>query len=137
GAVLKIIPISDAGEMDLIAYQKLLNHRTKMVAIVHASNALGTINPIKEMVKIAHAQQVPVLVDGAQAFPHFAVDVQDLDCDFYVFSSHKAYGPTGVGVLYAKTQWLEKMPPYQTGGDMIASVTFAKTTYNKLPYKFE
>lgn len=137
GAVLRVIPMNDAGELDLLAYQQLFNERTKIVAVTHASNALGTINPIKTLVKFAHQQGVPVLVDGAQAFPHLPVDVRDLDCDFYAFSSHKAYGPTGVGVLYGKTKWLEKMPPYQGGGDMIESVTFAKTTYNKLPYKFE
>jgi cysteine desulfurase/selenocysteine lyase len=137
GAHLKIIPITESGEIDLVAYKKLFTTNTKIVAITHASNALGTINPIKEMVAIAHAHQVPVLVDGAQAFPHMPVDVQELDCDFYVLSSHKAYGPTGVGVLYGKSHLLEAMPPYQGGGDMIESVTFAKTTYNKLPYKFE
>jgi cysteine desulfurase/selenocysteine lyase len=137
GTKLKVIPISDAGEIDLDAYQKLFSARTKMVAVIHASNVLGTINPVKKMIEIAHTHQVPVLVDGAQAFPHMAVDVQDLDCDFYVFSSHKAYGPTGVGVLYGKTEMLEKMPPYQGGGDMIESVTFEKSTYNKLPFKFE
>ena len=137
GANLRVIPINDSGEMDLEAYKKLFNARTKIVAIAHASNALGTINPIKEMVQIAHAHQVPVLVDGAQAFPHMPVDVTDLDCDFYVFSGHKAYGPTGTGVVYGKEKWLEQMPPYQGGGDMIESVTFAKTTYNKLPFKFE
>lgn len=137
GAVLRIIPISDAGEIDMDAYQKLFNSRTKMVAVVHASNVLGTINPIKKMTEIAHANAVPVLVDGAQAFPHMPVDVQALDCDFYVFSSHKAYGPTGLGVLYGKTNLLDNMPPYQGGGDMIETVSFAKTTYNKLPAKFE
>lgn len=137
GTVLKVIPISDAGEIDVEAYKKLFSPRTKMVAIAQASNALGTINPVKEMAQIAHAHHVPVLIDGAQAFPHMPVDVQDLDCDFYVFSSHKAYGPTGLGVLYGKTELLEKMPPYQGGGDMIESVSFTKTTYNKLPGKFE
>jgi cysteine desulfurase/selenocysteine lyase len=137
GAVLKIIPISDAGEIDLDAYQKLFTSRTKIVAIGHASNALGTINPIKLMTQIAHTHQVPVLVDGAQALPHLPVDVQDLDCDFYAFSSHKAYGPTGLGVLYGKEKYLEKMPPYQGGGDMIETVSFTQTTYNKLPFKFE
>jgi cysteine desulfurase / selenocysteine lyase len=137
GATLRIIPITDAGEIDIDAYKKLFSPRTKIVAIVHASNALGTLNPIKEMVQIAHLEGVPVLVDGAQAFPHMTVDMQDLDCDFYAFSSHKAYGPSGVGVLYGKSQLLETMPPYQGGGDMIESVTFEKTTYNKLPMKFE
>ncbi|MDR3478207.1 MAG: cysteine desulfurase [Gammaproteobacteria bacterium] len=137
GAKLRVIPISDSGEIDIDDYKKLFNARTKMVAIAHASNALGTINPIKEMAAIAHEHGVPILVDGAQAFPHMPVDVQDLDCDFYVFSSHKAYGPTGIGVLYGKEKLLEKMPPYQGGGDMIESVSFTKTTYNKLPFKFE
>jgi cysteine desulfurase/selenocysteine lyase len=137
GANLRVIPITDKGEINLEAYEKLFTARTKIVAIAHASNALGTINPIKKMIQIAHAHHVPVLVDGAQAFPHMPVDVQDLDCDFYAFSSHKAYGPTGLGVLYGKEKLLEKMPPYQGGGDMIESVTFAKTTYNKLPFKFE
>jgi len=137
GTVLRIIPISDCGEIDMEAYQALFSSRTKMVAVSHASNVLGTINPIKEMAKIAHAHDVPILVDGAQAFPHLPVDVQDLDCDFYVFSSHKAYGPTGLGVLYGKTAFLDHMPPYQGGGDMIETVSFTKTTYNKLPAKFE
>ena len=137
GAQLRVIPIFDTGEIDQEAYQTLFTSRTKMVAITQASNVLGTINPVKDMIKIAHAHDVPVLVDGAQAFPHMAVDVQDLDCDFYVFSSHKAYGPTGVGVLYGKTELLDKMPPYQGGGDMIETVSFLKTTYNKLPAKFE
>jgi cysteine desulfurase/selenocysteine lyase len=137
GANLRIIPITDAGDIDMDAYKKLFTERTKIVAITHASNALGTVNPIKEMVQIAHAQNVPVLVDGAQALPHMPVDVQNLDCDFYIFSSHKAYGPTGIGVLYGKSALLENMPPYQGGGDMIESVSFNRTTYNKLPYKFE
>jgi cysteine desulfurase / selenocysteine lyase len=137
GANLRIIPITDSGEMDMEAYQKLFTPRTRLVALAHASNVLGTINPIKEMVQIAHAHQVPVLVDGAQAFPHLPVDVRELDCDFYVFSSHKAYGPTGVGVLYGKENLLEKMPPWQGGGDMIETVSFVMTTYNRLPYKFE
>lgn len=137
GTVLRVIPISDAGEIDLDAYKKLFSSRTKLVAVAHASNALGTINPIKEMASIAHSHQVPILVDGAQAFPHLPVDVQALDCDFYVFSAHKAYGPTGLGVLYGKTELLEQMPPYQGGGDMIESVSFTKTTYNKLPAKLE
>lgn len=137
GALLRVIPISDSGEMDLDAYKKLFSARTKMVAVTHASNMLGTINPIKHMAQIAHAHNVPILVDGAQAFPHMSVDVQDLDCDFYVFSAHKAYGPTGLGVLYGKTALLEKMPPYHGGGYMIETVSFTKTTYNKLPYKFE
>jgi cysteine desulfurase / selenocysteine lyase len=137
GIQLKIIPMSDQGELDLVEYEKLLSTRTKMVSIIHVSNVLGTINPIKKMIAMAHARGVPVLVDGAQAFPHLSVDMQALDCDFYVFSSHKAYGPTGVGALYGKTEWLEKMPPYQGGGDMIEQVTFEKTTYAPLPAKFE
>lgn len=137
GIKLKVIPISEAGELDLTAYEKLFSARTKLVTIAHASNVLGTINPIKKIVKLAHFHQVPVLVDGAQAFPHLSVNMQELDCDFYVFSSHKAYGPTGVGVLYGKEKFLENMPPYQGGGDMIESVSFEKVTYNKLPYKFE
>lgn len=137
GAVLRVIPISDAGEINLADYKVLFSAKTKMVAVTHASNALGTINPIKEMAQIAHEHGVPILVDGAQAFPHLPVDVLDLDCDFYAFSSHKAYGPTGLGVLYGKTEILEKMPPYQGGGDMIETVSFTKTTYNKLPAKFE
>lgn len=137
GAVLRIIPISDSGEIDLEAYEKLFTARTKLVAVAHASNALGTINPIKRMAQLAHAHDAPILVDGAQAFPHMPVDVQDLDCDFYAFSSHKAYGPTGLGVLYGKEKYLEIMPPYQGGGDMIESVSFTKTTYNKLPFRFE
>lgn len=137
GANLKVIPISDTGEIDLEVFHQQLTPKTKIVAISHASNVLGTINPIKEMIRIAHRHDIPVLVDGAQAFPHLAVDVQDLDCDFYVFSAHKAYGPTGLGVLYGKTNLLESMPPYQGGGYMIENVTFEKSTYNKLPFKFE
>ena len=137
GAVLRIIPISDAGEIDLAAYEKLFTERTKIVAVTHASNALGTVNPIKAITRIAHSHNVPVLVDGAQAFPHLPVDVQDLDCDFYAFSSHKAYGPTGIGILYGKEKYLDMMPPYQGGGDMIERVSFTETTYNKLPFKFE
>jgi cysteine desulfurase/selenocysteine lyase len=137
GANLRVIPISDSGEIDMDAYQKLFTDRTRIVAICHASNALGTINPIKEMIQIAHAVGVPVLIDGAQAIAHMPVDVQDLDCDFYTFSTHKAYGPTGLGVLYGKEKWLNAMPPYQGGGDMIETVSFTKTTYNQLPYKFE
>lgn len=137
GAHLKVIPVTDSGEMDLDAYEKLISPRTKIVAITHASNVLGTINPIKKMIEMAHRHDVPVLVDGAQAVPHFPVDVQALDCDFYAFSSHKLYGPTGVGVLYGKEALLDKMPPYQGGGDMIEQVRFSKTTFNKLPYKFE
>lgn len=137
GAILKVIPISDAGEIDLNVFESLLTTRTKLVGIIHASNVLGTINPVKEMIDIAHNKNIPVLVDGAQAVAHMPVDVQALDCDFYTFSSHKLYGPTGVGVLYGKKAWLNKMPPYQTGGDMISRVRFEKTDFNVLPHKFE
>lgn len=137
GAVLRVAPINDSGELEFHRFEKLVTQRTKFVSIVHVSNALGSINPIKEIVRAAHALNIPVLVDGAQAVPHLHVDVQDLDCDFYAFSGHKVYGPTGIGVLYGKAALLEDMPPYQGGGDMISSVTFEKTTYNKIPYKFE
>jgi cysteine desulfurase/selenocysteine lyase len=137
GAKLRVAPINDRGELLMDEFQKALGPRTKIVAITHVSNALGTVNPVKRMVEMAHARNIPVLVDGAQAVPHLAVDVQALDCDFYAFSGHKVYGPTGIGVLYGKAKLLEAMPPYQGGGDMISSVTFEKTTYNKLPYKFE
>jgi len=137
GANLRVAPINDRGELVLDEFQKLLTPRTILVSVAHVSNALGSINPIREIVEMAHAQNVPVLVDGAQAVPHIAVDVRALDCDFYAFSSHKVYGPTGVGVLYGKSALLEAMPPYQGGGDMISSVTVEKTTYNKLPHKFE
>jgi cysteine desulfurase/selenocysteine lyase len=137
GAKLRVAPINDRGELLLDEFAKLLGPRTKLVAVTHVSNALGTINPLREMIELAHARNIPVLVDGAQAVPHMKVDVQALDCDFYTFSGHKVYGPTGIGVLYGKSALLDAMPPYQGGGDMISSVTFAKTTYNKLPYKFE
>ncbi len=137
GAQLRVIPINDRGELRMDEYQKMLNARTKLVAVTHVSNALGTVNPVQEIIAMAHHRGVPVLLDGAQAVPHTAVDVQALDCDFYAFSGHKLYGPTGIGVLYGKAKWLEAMPPYQGGGDMISSVTFEKTTYNKIPYKFE
>ncbi len=137
GAKLRVAPINDAGELIVEEFTKLLGPRTKLVAVAHVSNALGSVNPVKQLVAMAHAQGVPVLVDGAQAVPHIAVDVQDLDCDFYVFSGHKMYGPTGIGALYGKMALLEAMPPYQGGGDMILSVTFEKTTYNKVPHKFE
>ncbi|MGB9029403.1 MAG: cysteine desulfurase [Acidobacteriaceae bacterium] len=137
GAKLRVAPINDAGELLLKEFEKLLGPRTKVVAVAHVSNALGTINPLKKMVAAAHARGIPVVVDGAQAVPHLAVDVQDLDADFYAFSGHKMYGPTGIGVLYGKYALLDAMPPYQGGGDMISSVTFEKTTYNKLPHKFE
>ncbi len=137
GLVLRIIPMNDRGELFIDKYEKMLNSRTKFVGLVHVSNALGTVNPVKEMVSIAHRFGVPVLLDGAQAIPHLPVDVRDLDCDFYAFSGHKMYGPTGVGILYGKEQLLESMPPYQGGGDMIKSVTYTKTIYNDLPHKFE
>jgi len=137
GAVLRVIPITDAGEVDLEAYEKLLNARTRLVAIVHVSNVLGTINPVKQMIAMARRWDARVLVDGAQAAPHLPVDVRDLDCDFYVFSGHKLLGPTGIGILCGKAALLERMPPYQAGGDMISTVTFEKTRYNTIPYKFE
>ena len=137
GAHLRVIPISDAGELSMDEYESLLSSRTKLVAITHVSNVLGTVNPIKQIVEMAHSQGVPVLVDGAQATPHMPVDVQKLGCDFYVFSGHKIYGPTGIGVLYGNAELLEAMPPYQLGSDMIKSVTFERTVYNDLPYKFE
>ena len=137
GAVLRVVPINDRGEMEFEQFEKLLNHRTRLVAVSHVSNALGTINPVREIVKTAHDRNIPVLIDGAQAVPHMRVDVRSLDCDFYVFSGHKVFGPTGIGVLYGRERLLEDMPPWKGGGDMIRSVTFAKTTYNDLPYKFE
>lgn len=137
GIVLKVIPMLPDGTLDMPAFSKLLNNKTKLVAVTHVSNVLGTINPIQEIIKLAHNSNVPVLIDGAQAVPHIAIDVQQLDVDFYVFSAHKVYGPTGIGVLYGKEEWLNKMQPYQGGGEMIAKVTFEKTTYNELPFKFE
>lgn len=137
GAILKVAPIDHQGELIDGAWQDLLSDKTKLVSIVHMSNALGSINPVKAIINAAHQRHIPVLLDGAQAIPHMNVDVQDLDCDFYVFSGHKLYGPTGVGVLYGKQALLEAMPPYQGGGDMIRKVTFAETEYNALPYKFE
>jgi len=137
GARLRVAPIDDAGALILPEYEKLLTPRTKLVATGHVSNALGTINPVKRMIAAAHARGIPVLVDGAQAVPHLAVDVRDLDADFYCFSGHKVYGPTGIGVLYGRAALLEEMPPWQGGGDMILSVTFEKTTYNRIPHKFE
>jgi cysteine desulfurase / selenocysteine lyase len=137
GARLRVIPMNDAGELLLDEYDALLNERTKIVAVTHISNALGTINPIKEMIATAHKHGIPVLIDGAQGAPHVAVDVQDLDCDFYVFSGHKIFAPTGSGVIYGKQEWLEQMSPFQGGGDMIRKVTFEKTTYAGLPNKFE
>jgi cysteine desulfurase/selenocysteine lyase len=137
GAVLRVIPMNDRGELMLDAYEKILGPRTRLVALVHVSNALGTINPVREMIALAHARGIPVLLDGAQAVPHVALDVQDLDCDFYAFSGHKLYGPSGVGVLYGKAALLDAMPPYQGGGEMISAVTFEKTFYKGLPAKFE
>ena len=137
GAVLRVVPINDDGELLLDEYVTLLTPRTRLVAVAHVSNALGTINPVREIIRLARRQGVPVLVDGAQAVPHLKVDVRDLDCDFYAFSGHKVFGPTGIGVLYGQARLLEGMPPYQGGGDMIKSVTFEKTVYNDLPYKFE
>lgn len=137
GASLRIIPVDDSGELQMEIFDALLNERTRLVAVTHVSNALGTINPVKAIIALAHARGVPVLLDGAQAIAHLPVDVQALDCDFYAFSGHKLYGPTGVGVLYGKAALLDAMPPYQGGGDMIRSVSFEGTTYNALPYKFE
>lgn len=137
GITLKVIPMNERGELMMDAYRELFSERTKLVSIVHVSNVLGTVNPVKEMIEEAHRHGVPVLVDGAQAVPHMKVDVQELDAEFYVFSGHKIYGPTGIGVLYGKEEWLDKLPPYQGGGEMIASVSFDKTTFNELPFKFE
>ncbi|MBW6501788.1 MAG: cysteine desulfurase [Bacteroidales bacterium] len=136
-AVLKVIPINDSGEIIFEEYLKLLSTRTKLVAVTHASNALGTIVPVKDIITAAHTTGIPVLIDGAQSIQHGITDVRELDCDFFVFSGHKIYGPTGIGVLYGKEKWLADMPPYQGGGDMVESVTFEKTTYNQLPFKFE
>ena len=137
GIVLKVIPMTDEGELLLEEYEKLFTDRTKLVSVTQVSNVLGTINPVKEMIRIAHEHGVPVVVDGAQSVPHFAVDVQDLDCDFLAFSGHKVYGPTGVGVLYGKEEWLDRLPPYQGGGEMIERVSFTKTTFERPPLKFE
>ena len=137
GIVLKVIPMNDRGELLLDEYEKLFSERTKLVSFAHVSNVLGTVNPAKEMIATAHAHGVPVLIDGAQSVPHMKVDVQDWDADFFAFSGHKIYGPTGVGVLYGKEEWLDKLPPYQGGGEMIQSVSFEKTTFNELPFKFE
>lgn len=137
GIVLKVIPMNDKGELLIDEYEKLFSSRTRIVSMAHVSNVLGTVNPVKEIIKIAHAHGVPVLVDGAQSIPHLPVDVQDLDADFFVFSGHKVYGPTGIGVLYGKENWLDRLPPYQGGGEMIKNVSFEKTTFNELPFKFE
>ncbi|MFZ5972525.1 MAG: SufS family cysteine desulfurase [Bacteroidota bacterium] len=137
GAVLKVIPVTDEGELDLASYQRLLTDNTKLVAVNHASNSLGTVNPVREIIELAHQRGAVVLIDGAQAAAHLPIDVQALDCDFYCISSHKMYGPTGTGILYGKKALLERMPPFMGGGEMIKDVTFAKTTYNDLPYKFE
>lgn len=136
-AVLKVIPINDNGEIVFEAFEKLISEKTKFISVVYVSNSLGTVNPVKEIIQLAHNKNIPVLIDAAQAIQHFKIDVQELDCDFLAFSAHKLYAPTGVGILYGKEKYLEEMPPYQGGGDMIASVTFEKTSYNVLPYKFE
>ncbi len=137
GIKLRVIPISDKGEILMDEYKKLFSERTKLVSVVHVSNVLGTINPVKDIVEIAHANGVPVLIDGAQSVPHMKVDMQEIGADFFAFSGHKVYGPTGIGVLYGKEEWLDKLPPYQGGGEMIQNVSFEKTTFNVLPYKFE
>ena len=137
GIALKVIPIDDSGNLLMDEYEKLFSDRTKIVSVAHVSNTLGTVNPVKDIVRIAHEHGVPVLVDGAQSTPHFKVDVQDLDCDFFAFSGHKIYGPTGVGVLYGKEEWLDRLPPYQGGGEMIESVSFERTVFERLPFKFE
>ena len=137
GIAIKVIPMTDDGDVIMEEYEKLFNEKTRIVSITQVSNVLGTINPVKEMIRIAHEHEVPVMVDGAQSTPHMKVDVQDLDCDFFAFSGHKIYGPTGIGVLYGKEKWLDEMPPYQGGGEMIESVSFEKTTFEKLPFKFE
>ena len=137
GIVIKVIPMNDKGELLQDEYKQLFTEKTKLVCVMHVSNVLGTVNPVKEMIAEAHAHGVPVLVDGAQSVPHMKVDVQDLDADFFAFSGHKVYGPTGVGVLYGKEEWLDKLPPYQGGGEMIQNVSFEKTTFNELPFKFE
>ena len=137
GIVLRVIPITNDGRLDIEAFKRLLNERTRLVSVTHVSNVLGTVNPVKEIIRITHDHGVPVALDGAQAVPHIPVNVQELDCDFYVFSAHKVYGPTGVGVLYGKERWLEQMPPYQGGGEMIGHVRFSGTTWNELPFKFE
>ena len=137
GIALKVIPIDDSGNLLMDEYEKLFSDRTKIVSVAHVSNTLGTVNPVKDIVRIAHEHGVPVMVDGAQSTPHFKVDVQDLDCDFFAFSGHKIYGPTGVGVLYGKEEWLDRLPPYQGGGEIIESVSFERTVFERLPFKFE
>jgi len=137
GARLRVIPITDEGVLCMDEYEKLVNERTRLVCCAHVSNVLGTVNPVRDIIRIAHEHDVPVLIDGAQSTPHFRVDMQELDCDFFAFSGHKIYGPTGIGVLYGKEKWLDRIPPYQGGGEMIKNVSFEKTTFNELPYKFE
>ena len=137
GIRIRVIPITDDGQLRMEEYEKLFNERTRIVSITHISNVLGTVNPVKDIVRIAHEHDIPVLIDGAQSTPHMAVDVQDLDCDFFAFSGHKIYGPTGIGVLYGKEEWLDRIPPYMGGGEMIKNVSFERTTFNELPYKFE
>lgn len=137
GISIRVIPMTDEGELKLEEYERLFTDRTKIVSVTHVSNVLGTVNPVEEMIRIAHAHGVPVMVDGAQSTPHFAVDVQAMDCDFFAFSGHKMYGPTGIGVLYGKEDWLDRLPPYQGGGEMIESVSFEKTVFERLPFKFE
>ncbi|MDR0429013.1 MAG: cysteine desulfurase [Tannerellaceae bacterium] len=137
GIGVKVVPVTGSGELCLEGYERLFSRRTKLVSVTHVSNVLGTVNPVREIIRMAHARNVPVLVDGAQAVPHMGVDVQELDADFYVFSGHKVYGPTGIGVLYGKEKWLDRIPPYQGGGEMIASVSFEETFFNELPFKFE
>ena len=137
GIVLRVLPMSDDGILQIDRLEQLINDKTRLISVAHVSNVLGTVNPVKEIVRIAHSHDVPVLVDGAQSTPHFTVDVQDIGCDFFAFSGHKMYGPTGIGVLYGKEEWLEKMPPYQGGGEMIESVSFDRTTFGQLPFKFE
>lgn len=137
GIALKVIPMHDDGTLDMEAYVRLFSERTKIVSVTHVSNVLGTVNPVREIIRIAHEHGVPVMIDGAQSTPHFKVDMQELDCDFFTFSGHKIYGPTGIGVLYGKEDWLDRLPPYQGGGEMIESVTFEKTVFGQLPFKFE
>ncbi len=137
GIAIRVVPINDKGELDLDEFERLLNDKTKIVSLAHVSNVLGTVNPVERIISISHSHGVPVMIDGAQSTPHFKVDVRAMDCDFFVFSGHKMYGPTGVGVLYGKEEWLEKLPPYQGGGEMIESVSFDKTVFGSLPFKFE